>query len=55
VWNMQDWMGVILFGTEKSNNNSEWKNIHTLQELRIVTLDDLQLIRKLSKDIYKYL
>jgi len=51
---MQDWMGVILFGTndKKSNNDSEWKNIHTLQKLRIVTLDDLQLIRKLSKDKY---
>ncbi|EZA50153.1 ATP-dependent DNA helicase 2 subunit [Ooceraea biroi] len=47
AWSMQDWMGVILFGTQESDKASEWKNICTLQELRIVTLDDLQLIRKL--------
>jgi len=49
---MQDWMGVVLFGTEKSDSNSPWTNIRTLQELRVVTLDDLQQIRKLSK--YNY-
>jgi len=48
---MQDWMGVVLFGTEGSDANSAWKNIQILHELRIVTLDDLQLIRKLSKYI----
>lgn len=49
---MQDWMGVVLFGTEESDENSSWKHIQNLQELRVVTLDDLQRIRKLSKDIY---
>jgi len=52
AWSMQDWMGVVLFGTEKSDSNSPWTNIRTLQELRVVTLDDLQQIRKLSK--YNY-
>ncbi|XP_012059365.1 PREDICTED: ATP-dependent DNA helicase 2 subunit 1-like [Atta cephalotes] len=49
AWSMQDWMGVVLFGTEKSDSNSPWTNIQTLQELRVVTLDDLQQIRKLTK------
>lgn len=49
---MQDWMGVVLFGTEESDTNSGWKHIQNIQELRVVTLDDLQRIRKLSKDNY---
>ena len=49
AWSMQDWMGVVLFGTEESDTNSEWKHIQNLQELRVVTLDDLQRIRKLTK------
>jgi len=49
---MQDWMGVVLFGTEDSDADSAWKNIQMLQKLRVVTLDDLQRIRKLSK--YNY-
>lgn len=52
---MQDWMGVVLFGTEENNIDAEWKNVHTLQELKVVTLDDLQQIRKLSNDNYKYI
>lgn len=51
AWSMQDWMGVVFFGTEGSDANSAWKNIQTLHELRVVTLDDLQLVRKLSKYI----
>ncbi|XP_011632091.1 X-ray repair cross-complementing protein 6-like isoform X1 [Pogonomyrmex barbatus] len=50
AWNMQDWMGVILFGTEESDANLLWKNIQTLHELGVVTLDDLQQIRKLTKN-----
>lgn len=46
---MQDWMGVVLFGTEESDINLAWKNIQILHDLRVVTLDDLQLVRKLSK------
>ncbi|XP_011860011.1 PREDICTED: ATP-dependent DNA helicase 2 subunit 1-like [Vollenhovia emeryi] len=49
AWSMQDWMGVVLFGTEGNDTNSAWKNIQTLHELRVVTLDDLQLVRKLIK------
>ncbi|GAB1868370.1 ATP-dependent DNA helicase 2 subunit 1 [Camponotus japonicus] len=49
AWSMQDWMGVVLFGTEESDANSGWKHIQNLQELRVVTLDDLQRIRKLTK------
>lgn len=49
---MQDWMGVVLFGTEESDTNSGWKHIQNIQELRVVTLDDLQRVRKLSKDNY---
>ncbi|KAG5305776.1 KU70 helicase, partial [Acromyrmex insinuator] len=54
AWSMQDWMGVVLFGTEKSDSNSPWTNIQTLQELRVVTLDDLQQIRKLSNNMKGY-
>ncbi|XP_072747337.1 X-ray repair cross-complementing protein 6 [Anoplolepis gracilipes] len=53
AWSMQDWMGVVLFGTEESDTNSEWKHIQNLQELRVVTLDDLQQIRKLTKSSLK--
>ncbi|XP_011698610.1 PREDICTED: X-ray repair cross-complementing protein 5-like [Wasmannia auropunctata] len=49
AWNMQDWMSVVLFGTEGSDADSAWPNIQTLHELRVVTLDDLQRIRKLTK------
>lgn len=52
AWSMQDWMGMVLFGTEKNDANSPWTNIQTLQELKVVTVDDLQRIRKLSK--YNY-
>ncbi|XP_014477835.1 PREDICTED: ATP-dependent DNA helicase II subunit 1-like isoform X2 [Dinoponera quadriceps] len=48
--NMQDWIGVVLFGTEQKDPDSCWKHIQTLQPLRVVTLDDLQHIRKLTKD-----
>lgn len=51
AWSMQDWMGVILLGTKDNDTDVEWKNIQILQQLRIVTLDDLQHIRKLGKDI----
>lgn len=47
-------MGVILFGTEGSDVNSSWKNIQTLHEPRVVTLDDLLRIRKLSKYNYNH-
>lgn len=49
AWSMQDWMGVVLFGTEESDTNSGWKHIQNIQELRVVTLDDLQRVRKLTK------
>lgn len=49
AWNMQDWMGVVLFGVE-NNVDPEWKNIRTLQELKVITLDDLQQIRKQTKN-----
>ncbi|KYM99854.1 X-ray repair cross-complementing protein 6 [Cyphomyrmex costatus] len=54
AWSMQDWMGMVLFGTEKSDTNLPWTNIQTLQELRVVTLDDLQQIRKLSNKMKGY-
>lgn len=50
AWNMQDWMGVVLFGTEECDDDFGWKNIQTLQKLAVVTLDDLQRVRELSKD-----
>lgn len=49
---MQDYLGVILFGTEESDVDSAWKNIQTLQKLKVVTVDDLLLVRNLSKDTY---
>ncbi|XP_018307420.1 ATP-dependent DNA helicase II subunit 1 isoform X1 [Mycetomoellerius zeteki] len=53
AWSMQDWMGMVLFGTEKNDANSPWTNIQTLQELKVVTVDDLQRIRKLTKSNMK--
>ncbi|XP_011139036.1 ATP-dependent DNA helicase 2 subunit 1 [Harpegnathos saltator] len=53
AWSMQDWMGVILFGTDQKDADSYWEHIQTLQQLGVVTLDDLQCIRKLSKSNVK--
>ncbi|XP_020280066.1 X-ray repair cross-complementing protein 6-like [Pseudomyrmex gracilis] len=53
AWNMKDYLGVILFGTEKNDADSAWKNIQTLQKLKVVTVDDLLLVRNLKKNNMK--
>ncbi|XP_076242694.1 X-ray repair cross-complementing protein 6 [Calliopsis andreniformis] len=49
VWNRQDWMGLILFGTEKWDTDSETKYVKTLQKLKLVAIDDLKEIMKIDE------
>lgn len=49
VWNRQDWMGLILFGTEKYDSDSETKNIFTLKKLNLISKDDLKDIMKIDE------
>ncbi|XP_078044475.1 X-ray repair cross-complementing protein 6 [Augochlora pura] len=41
LWNSQDWMGLILFGSKKGDNNSDRKNILTLRTLNPVSKTSL--------------
>ncbi|XP_076640019.1 X-ray repair cross-complementing protein 6 [Colletes latitarsis] len=49
VWNRQDWMGLLLFGTEKGDIDSETKNVLTLQKLNLVSMDNLKEIIKIDE------
>nr|XP_033322140.1 X-ray repair cross-complementing protein 6 [Megalopta genalis] len=49
VWNNQDWMGLILFGTTKGDENSEMKNILTLQKLNLVSIGALKQIVEIDE------
>ncbi|XP_043264204.1 X-ray repair cross-complementing protein 6-like isoform X2 [Colletes gigas] len=49
VWNRQDWMGLVLFGTEKGDVDSETKNVLTLQKLNLVSMDNLKEIIKIDE------
>lgn len=47
-------MGLILFGTEKYDSDSETKNIFTLKKLNLISKDDLKDIMKIGNIlIYK--
>lgn len=48
VWNRQDWVGLILFGTEKCDEDSEIKHILTLQKLNPVSVDNLKEMIKIG-------
>ncbi|XP_061937553.1 X-ray repair cross-complementing protein 6 [Apis cerana] len=48
VWNRQDWMGLILFGTEKYDSD-ETKNILTLKKLNLISKDDLKDVMKIDE------
>ncbi|XP_017755107.1 PREDICTED: X-ray repair cross-complementing protein 6-like [Eufriesea mexicana] len=53
VWNRQDWMGLILFGTEKwdidPEKKIERKHILTLQKLNLVSVDNLKKVMKIDE------
>ncbi|XP_043790143.1 X-ray repair cross-complementing protein 6-like isoform X1 [Apis laboriosa] len=49
VWNRQDWMGLILFGTEKYDSDSETKNILILKKLNLISKDDLKDVMKIDE------
>lgn len=44
VWNKQDWMGLVLFGIEKGDQDTEMKNILTLQKLNIPSKSSLRQV-----------
>lgn len=49
-------MGLILFGTEKCDSDSETKNILTLKKLNLISKDDLKDIMKIGNFlIYIYI
>ncbi|XP_043790145.1 ATP-dependent DNA helicase 2 subunit 1-like isoform X2 [Apis laboriosa] len=51
VWNRQDWMGLILFGTEKYDSDSETKNILILKKLNLISKDDLKDVMKIDLEM----
>ncbi|KAG7209731.1 hypothetical protein KM043_011364 [Ampulex compressa] len=54
VWNKQDWVGMILFGTKKWDMDPETKNILTLQKLDLVFVDNLKEIMKIEDGGWEY-
>ncbi|XP_076287611.1 X-ray repair cross-complementing protein 6 isoform X2 [Lasioglossum baleicum] len=50
VWNRQDWMGLILFGTKKGDEDSEMKNILTLHKLKLVSKDMLKQVMSIDEE-----
>ncbi|XP_043491697.1 X-ray repair cross-complementing protein 6-like [Polistes fuscatus] len=53
VWNRQDWMGLVLFGIEKLDKNSEIENISTLQELSVIDIKKLEEVEKIRNSTWK--
>ncbi|XP_076644246.1 ATP-dependent DNA helicase 2 subunit 1 [Halictus rubicundus] len=49
VWNRQDRMGLILFGTKQGDTDSEMKNILTLQKLSVASKDMLNQVIKIDE------
>ncbi|XP_029041112.2 X-ray repair cross-complementing protein 6 [Osmia bicornis bicornis] len=49
VWCRQDWMGLILFGTDKGDTNSGTRHILTLQKLDVVSVGDLKEIMEIDE------
>ncbi|CAL7939944.1 unnamed protein product [Xylocopa violacea] len=54
VWNRQDWIGLILFGTEKCDPDLEMKHILTLQKLQLVSMEGLKQVMKIDQGEWKY-
>nr|XP_003703430.1 PREDICTED: X-ray repair cross-complementing protein 6-like [Megachile rotundata] len=48
-WSRQDWMGLLLFGTEESDTDSETKHVKTLQKFNLVSVDDLNKIIEIDE------
>ncbi|XP_015185508.1 PREDICTED: X-ray repair cross-complementing protein 6-like [Polistes dominula] len=53
VWNRQDWMGLVLFGTEQWDMNPEIKNILTLQKLSVIDINKLKEVEKIRDSKWK--
>ncbi|XP_053979347.1 X-ray repair cross-complementing protein 6-like isoform X1 [Hylaeus volcanicus] len=54
VWNRQDWMGLILFGTKKWDEDSKIKHVLTLQKLNLVSVDNLKEAIKIEGGQWQY-
>ncbi|KAI4501204.1 hypothetical protein M0802_003577 [Mischocyttarus mexicanus] len=52
VWNRQDWMGLVLFGTNQWDMDPETKNILTLQKLSLIKMNKLEEAEKIKN--YKW-
>lgn len=53
VWNRQDWMGLVLFATEKWDTDPEIKNILTLQKFSLINIDKLKEAEKICDGTWK--
>ncbi|KAK2584497.1 hypothetical protein KPH14_006870 [Odynerus spinipes] len=53
VWNRQDWMGLVLFATEKWDMDPEIKNILTLQKLSLININKLKEAEKIRDKTWK--
>ena len=48
-WNRTDWMGLILFGTDKWDTDSETEHVLTLEKLNLISVDSLKEIIKIDE------
>ncbi|XP_068972891.1 X-ray repair cross-complementing protein 6 [Bombus flavifrons] len=49
VWDRQDWIGLVLFGTEIWDKDPETKHILTLQKLGLPTIDSMKEVMKIDE------
>ncbi|KAL2727514.1 X-ray repair cross-complementing protein 6-like [Vespula maculifrons] len=54
VWNRQDWMGLILIGTETCDTDTKIENILTLQKLSPININKLKEAEKIRNNWKDY-
>lgn len=55
VWDRQDWIGLVLFGTEIWDKDPETKHILTLQKLGLPSRESLKEIMKIGNQYSAYI
>nr|XP_034180850.1 X-ray repair cross-complementing protein 5-like [Osmia lignaria] len=49
LWNRQDWMGLVLFGTEKGDSDLGMEHVLTLQKFHPVSVKDIKQIMEIDE------
>lgn len=55
VWDRQDWIGLVLFGTEIWDKDPEIKHILTLQKLGLPSRESMKEIMKIGNQYSAYI